>query len=157
MTGKAIEDCNRPRAWPTPRSFTGTPFAFADASASLNTPYIHIDGVIMARRNQPEAPQYDECGDDRNAPVDRFAVDRAHLRMTRDDLATEVVAALEAAGLSIKVLFMDPVGDEALINFATDIDPVNRDWPRVMEIICSIVGRRVGIDGLWCRNVPRTS
>jgi hypothetical protein len=52
---------------------------------------------------------------------------------------------------------MDPVGDEALINFATDIDPVHRDWPQAQRIMCGIVSAKVGIDGLWCRAVPCAS
>lgn len=56
--------------------------------------------MIMTDRTQPEAPQYDESGHDWNATVDRFAVERVHLRTTWADLAVEVAAALKAAGLS---------------------------------------------------------
>jgi hypothetical protein len=80
--------------------------------------------MIMTQRTQPEA-------DDRTAPVNQFDAERAHLRMALNDIAAEVAAAMKAAGLSIEVLFMDPVGDEALINLA--------------------------IEGLWCRSVPCAS
>jgi hypothetical protein len=106
--------------------------------------------MIMTQRTQPEA-------DDRTAPVNQFDAERAHLRMALDDIAAEVAAAMKAAGLSIEVLFMDPVGDEALISFATDIDPLHSDWPQAKEIICCIVGHKVGIEGLWCRSMPCAS
>jgi hypothetical protein len=111
----------------------------------------------MAALNQPEVPQYDECGDDRNAPVDRFAVEQAHLRMVLDEVAADVAAAMKDAGFSVEVFFTSPADGEALLNFATDIDPLHSDWPQVREIICSIVSSRVGIEGLWCRNVPCAS
>ncbi len=106
--------------------------------------------MIMTQRTQPEA-------DERTAPVNQFDAERAHLRMALDDIAAEVAAAMKAAELSIEVLFMDPASGDALINFATDMDPVPRDWPQVQRIICRIVSSRVGIEGLCCRNVPCAS
>lgn len=84
----------------------------------------------MAQPTQPEAPQYDEYVDDWNALLDQFDAERAHLRMTRDDVAAEVALAMKDAGLSIKALFMDPSPGQALLRFATDMDPVHRDWPQ---------------------------
>ena len=72
-------------------------------------------------------------------------------------MAAEVVAAIKVVGLQIKVLFMDPVDDEALVNFATDLDGPHGEWTQASEIICSFVGRQVCIEGLWCRNVPCAS
>ena len=113
--------------------------------------------MIMTQRTRPEAPKDDKYVDDQTAPIDQFDAERAHLKTVLDDVAPEVAAAMKAAGLLTEVLFMDPAKGEALVNFATGIDPIHSDWPQAREIICSIVSSRVGLEGLRCRNVPCAS
>jgi hypothetical protein len=112
---------------------------------------------MMAQSIQTEVRIGSEGADDLMAAEDHLRANRTHLRMTLDDMNAEVAVAMKEAGLSIEVLFMEPVGDEAVVNFATDLDPADRDWPQAQQIICGIVSSRVGIDGLWCRSVPCTA
>jgi hypothetical protein len=111
----------------------------------------------MAQSIQTEVRIGSEGADGLMAAEDHLRANRAHLRMTLDDMNAEVAIAMKEAGLSIEVLFMDPVGDEAVVNFATDIDPAHRDWPQAQQIICGIVSDRVGIEGLRCRSVACAS
>ena len=106
----------------------------------------------MAELNQPEVPR-DECADRPMVPDNHFDAERAHLRMVLDEVAAEVAVAMQDAGFSIKVLFTSPADGEALLNFATDIDPHHENWPRVRQIICNVVGTKIGMKGLRCRCV----
>jgi hypothetical protein len=69
-------------------------------------------------------------------------------------IASRVRTALDDSGLDIEVFFMIPSSGEALMTFATPVDPSEEDWARANKIICDVVENTIGIEGLRSRALP---
>jgi hypothetical protein len=82
------------------------------------------------------------------------AEQRQHLTSSLTEIASEVTAALADAGLRIPVFFTVPSSGDALMTFATPMDPSDEDWIRACEIICPIVGNKIGMSNLYSRSLP---
>jgi hypothetical protein len=57
----------------------------------------------------------------------------------------------------MEVFFSVPLSGESLMTFATSVDPTDGDWDRATQIICTIVGHIVGLEGLYSRSLPCVS
>jgi hypothetical protein len=92
---------------------------------------------------------------------DHLAAQREPLRASLDEIASAVTTALDDPVHPIAVFLTVPSSGEALLTFATPIDPTDEDWSRVSQVICDIVGNRIGVEGLygrpvlWAASVPR--
>lgn len=80
--------------------------------------------------------------------------DRATLRQSLNDLATEVGTALREAGLSYPVYVSVPNSGDLLATIITSFDPPHDEWAKVVEIFSKIIGERVGGGGLRSRDLP---
>ena len=83
----------------------------------------------------------------------RPSAQRELLRVSLDDIATEIRKALNDAALPIPVFLVIPSDGPALLMYGTLLDPTDEDWSRATEIVCSIVGNVVGINGLQGREL----
>jgi CBS-domain-containing membrane protein len=92
-------------------------------------------------------PQPDDGGLEAQ-PAERRDAQRDRLRMSIDQIAAEVTAALRDGDLAIQVFFAIPSGGPALLSFATTADPTDQTWERVSGIVCQIVGNTIGVTGL---------
>ena len=71
-----------------------------------------------------------------------------------NEIAAEATTALTDAGLCMRVFFSVPSSGEALATFATPGDPSDADWRRASVIICGLVARKLGIEGLRTNELP---
>ena len=69
-------------------------------------------------------------------------------------IATEVAAALNVAGLNIPVFVSVPRSGDALLTVGSPHDPVDSDWDRVCTIVCEIVEARTGMRNLTAKELP---
>jgi hypothetical protein len=101
---------------------------------------------------QPPEP-YD---DDLNVPTegDWLAERREQLKASLDGIASEITVALRDEGLSFPIFLTVPSSGEAIMTFGTPVDPSNEDWVRATEIVCRLVGARIGSEGLRSRPAP---
>ena len=68
-------------------------------------------------------------------------------------IASDVTAALTAAGLHIPVFFCIPRSGDSLLTFATPVDPSDAEWERITDIIRDAVEDTSGIDKLAVREL----
>ena len=77
-------------------------------------------------------------------------VKREVIREALDDIAKEVCARLQEAGLNIPIFLSVPKhGGKAILTLASPIDPNEADWLSVSAIVCEIAGKR--LDGTILR------
>jgi hypothetical protein len=79
---------------------------------------------------------------------------RQELSSALEQIAAEVTVALADVDLEIPVFFTVPSTGEAFVTFMTPADPTNADWSRACDVICGIVGSKVGIENLYSRHLP---
>lgn len=65
-----------------------------------------------------------------------------------------VQLALREADLAQPIFFSVPSSGQAMLTFATPLDPSEVDWKRISAIVCRIVGEQVGMEGLQGRPLP---
>lgn len=75
---------------------------------------------------------------------------RERLTLSLDEIASEVTTALQKAGLAIPVFLTVPSSGDALLTFATPLDPSDADWSQAGKIVSDIVGDK--IDGVKLRH-----
>ena len=94
--------------------------------------------------------------DDLHAAVERdwFADRRHQLKELLDAIASEVTSALKDAGFKFPIFLTVPSLGETLLTFATPLDPSHQDWQKATQMVCSIVGAKIGLEGLRSREVP---
>jgi hypothetical protein len=68
-------------------------------------------------------------------------------------IASEVTTAIRAANLAIPIFFTIPSSGDALLTFATPLDPTDVDWDRTTEIIREILETKTGVGKLVARPV----
>jgi hypothetical protein len=96
----------------------------------------------------PSFSQHDAIRDANRAAL------RATIRTQLDALAAAIERALRAADLACPVFFSIPSSGEAILSFATPLDPCDEDWRRICAIICGIIHDTTGVDGLCGRDLP---
>jgi hypothetical protein len=79
---------------------------------------------------------------------------RELLKVSLNDIASAVRTALDDAALGVEVSFAAPSSGEALLMFATPTDPSDQDWTQANQIVCHVVGKLIGMDGLRSRELP---
>lgn len=79
---------------------------------------------------------------------------RDTIREQLDALAAAVQLALQDANLAQPVFFSVPSSGEAILIFASPLDPSDADWNRISAIVNAIVGERTGVVGLTARDLP---
>jgi hypothetical protein len=87
--------------------------------------------------------------------------DRATLRQSLDQIATDVGTALRESGLSYSVHVRVPNSGDSLATLVTSVDPPDDERDKVIMIFLKIIGDRLGEIGLrsrhrrlhneWCR------
>jgi hypothetical protein len=75
---------------------------------------------------------------------------RKRLTMSLDDIAAAVTTALQEAGLTMPIFFTIPSSGDALLTYATPLDPSDSEWLRAGQIVSDIVCSK--IDGVRLRH-----
>jgi hypothetical protein len=70
---------------------------------------------------------------------------RARARSLLPQIMEQVKQSLDEAGIGLDVFVMIPSSGDAVATFGTVIDPPDAVWGRVGDIVCSIVGKAVGL------------
>jgi hypothetical protein len=68
---------------------------------------------------------------------------RRTLARSLDEIAAEVIAALNDAGIRIPIFFSIPSSGASYLTLATPLDPTHEEWERVCEIVCRIVASEI--------------
>jgi hypothetical protein len=69
---------------------------------------------------------------------------REIIQQSLNEIAAEVATALRDADLDFPVFLTVPNSGDSLATFATPLDPSNGDWSHASEIVCQIIGKRLG-------------
>jgi hypothetical protein len=90
--------------------------------------------------------------------VERYpaAVSRKKLTGVLPQIAAEVAAAMSSASLHLPVFFAVPGSGDALVTFATPLDPDDEDWDRACAIVCQVVKALLG-NSLTARELSSSS
>jgi hypothetical protein len=102
-------------------------------------------------------PQLPELFDyDLNTPTEDDWLDerREQLKLSLDQIAAEITVVLKDEGFGFPIFLTVPSSGEATMTIATPLDPSDEDWARATEIVCRLVGARIGSQGLRSRPVP---
>jgi hypothetical protein len=86
---------------------------------------------------------------------DRDSV-REGIRRSLNEIAGQLNSALIAAGIACPVYICVPISGDALVTFATPLDPSDNEWNRVSQIACQIVSEKTGITRLRSRGLVCT-
>ena len=78
---------------------------------------------------------------------------RETIRRSLNEIAAQLNSALIAAGIACPVYICVPSSGDALVTFATPLDPSNDEWERVSQIACQIVSKKTGITRLRNRGL----
>jgi hypothetical protein len=105
----------------------------------------------MPQLCQDEFPEDD--ADLQAQAAERQDAQRDRLRMSIDQIAAEVTAALRDEDLAMQVFFAVPSSGSALLTFATADDSADEVWEHVTRIVCRIVGDTIGVTGLIGRSL----
>jgi hypothetical protein len=81
---------------------------------------------------------------------------REVLRRLLNEIAAQLNSTLIAAGIACPVYICVPASGEALVTFATPLDPSDDEWNRVSQIACQIVSEKTGITRLRSRGLVCT-
>jgi hypothetical protein len=117
----------------------------------INTAVTKTDETAMPQLCQDEFPEDD--ADLQTQVAERRDAQRDRLRISIDQIAAEVTAALRDADLTMQVFFAVPSSGSALLTFATPDDPADDTWEHVTSIVCQIVGNTIGVTGLIGRSL----
>jgi len=76
--------------------------------------------------------------------TDGIDAQREVIRQSLDEIANDVGMALRDAGLRFPVYLTVPSGGDALVTFATPLDPSDNDWLQASTIVSRIVSKTLG-------------
>jgi hypothetical protein len=79
---------------------------------------------------------------------------RKVIRLALDDIAVQVGTAHREAGLGFPVYLTVPGSGTSLVTLACALDPSDQEWNQASEIVCRIVGLRLGDIRLCGRSIP---
>jgi hypothetical protein len=85
--------------------------------------------------------------------TDPASTDRAWIRDQLDAIAAAVQIALWDADLAQPVFFCVPSSGDAILTFATPLDPSDADWNKISAIVSGIVGEKTALSGLTTRDL----
>jgi hypothetical protein len=69
---------------------------------------------------------------------------RVTIKVALNEIAAEVADALRRAQLGFPVYLTVPNSGDSLATVACPLDPSDEDWSQASEIVCRIVGKRLG-------------
>jgi hypothetical protein len=78
------------------------------------------------------------------AAEQRLEAHREIIRLKLDEIAAEVEVALRDANSSFPIYLAIPNKGGALITFATSLDPPDADWAQASDIVCGLLGGKLG-------------
>jgi hypothetical protein len=112
--------------------------------------------TLLAKYFMSELHDYYDCAFEDHILTERkFRLERRDKMIAcLAEVAAEATAALMDAGLSMPLFFSVPSSGEALATFGMPGNPCEKDRHRACDIIARIVGRKLGIEGLWANAVP---
>ena len=84
---------------------------------------------------------------------DKLVCQRDTIRQSLNEIAAQLNSALIAAGIACPVYICVPSSGDALVTFATPLDPTDDEWDRVSQIVCQIVSEKTGITRLRSRGL----
>jgi hypothetical protein len=117
----------------------------------INTTVFYHARKFMPQLCQDEFPEDD--ADLQAQAAERQDAQRDRLRISIEEIATDVTATLRDADLTTPVFLAVPSSGSALLSFATSADPTNETWEHVSKIVCQIVGNTIGVTGLIGRSL----
>ncbi len=79
---------------------------------------------------------------------------REIIRKSLSEIANDIGMALRDAGLNFPVFMTVRDNGDSLATIATPLDPSDDDWERAADIVCRIIGKKIGTDGLQGRELP---
>src|ERR1700759_784282 len=85
------------------------------------------------------------------------AAQRARARNLLPQITQQVKQALYEASIEIDVFLMIPTTGDAIATFGTLADPPDELWTRIGEIVCSVLGKTVGLERARCRELACTT
>lgn len=83
-------------------------------------------------------------GNKESAAEQRVEAHREVIRLSLDEIAVEVEAALREANLTFPIYLVSPNTGGSIITVATLLDPPDIDWSHAAAIVCRLVGNRLG-------------
>jgi len=78
---------------------------------------------------------------------------RTIIRMALDEIAAELGVQLQAENLHCKVFLTVPNSGTSIATIATPADPTEEEWARVSDMVCGLIGKRLGGMRLHGRNL----
>jgi hypothetical protein len=78
---------------------------------------------------------------------------REIIRHSLPELVNDIGVAMRDAGLHLPVFMTVRDSGDSLVTIATPIDPSNDDWQQAPEIVCQIMGRKLGTGRLRSREL----
>jgi len=79
---------------------------------------------------------------------------RAIIRLALGEIAADLGVQLQAANLNYKVFLTVPNSGKSIATVATPADPTDEDWSHVSEIVCHLIGKRLGGMKFQGRTLP---
>lgn len=78
---------------------------------------------------------------------------RTIIRLALDEIAAELGVQLQAENLNHKVFLTVPNSGRSIATIATPADPTDEEWSRVSNMVCGLIGKRLGDMRLQGRNL----
>ena len=92
--------------------------------------------------------------DNYDSADDWRSIQRERLTLLLDAIASEVTTALQETGLTMPIFFTVPSTGDALLIYATPLDPSDSAWLRAGEIVIDIIGDKIDGVSLRHRELP---
>jgi hypothetical protein len=85
---------------------------------------------------------------------DRLDAQRKIIRASLNEIAKEVGMIMRDEGLRFPVYITVKNSGDSLATIATTLDPTDAEWSRAAEIVCEVIGNRIGSGKLCGRELP---
>ena len=86
-------------------------------------------------------------------PQNDLDAQRDMIRNSLNEIANDIGMAMRDVGLHFPVFLTVRDSGDSLATIATPIDPSNDDWQQASEIVCQIMGRKLGTGRLRGREL----
>jgi hypothetical protein len=88
--------------------------------------------------------QDQEPFDDGNFDNDEPEGQRTIIRLALHEIAADLGIQLLAANLNFKVFLTVPASGRSIATIATPADPTDEEWSHVSDMVCRLIGKRLG-------------
>ena len=86
-------------------------------------------------------------------PQNDLDAQRDMIRNSLNEIANDIGMAMRDVGLHFPVFLTVRDNGDSLATIATPVDPSNDDWRQASEIVCQIMGRKLGTGRLRSREL----